>query len=51
MKKIFFLLFVLLGFAGSVVYAQNNQITGIVSDTSGNAIVGASVVEKGVPSN
>jgi len=51
MKKIFFLLFVLLGFASSVVYAQNNQIAGIVSDTSGNAIVGASVVEKGVPSN
>jgi TonB-linked SusC/RagA family outer membrane protein len=33
------------------VNAQNNQITGTVSDSTGDAVIGASVIEKGVPSN
>lgn len=51
MKKIFSLLFVLVTFTCTGIWAQGNHINGMVSDSSGNAIVGASVIEKGVPSN
>ncbi|HEX2629104.1 MAG TPA: SusC/RagA family TonB-linked outer membrane protein, partial [Chitinophagaceae bacterium] len=50
MKKIFFLLMVICGFAINGI-AQNREVSGVISDSSGNAVVGASVMEKGVPSN
>lgn len=32
-------------------YAQNKQVSGMVSDTSGSPVVGANVIEKNVPGN
>ncbi len=51
MKKIVYLFFVLIGFTSTTAMAQVNKINGVVTDSAGNAIVGASVIEKGVPSN
>ena len=49
MKTFIFLLIAMLAFAGTKAFAQ--QITGTVSDSTGSTIVGANVVEKGVPGN
>jgi len=51
MKKFFFFLFAILFVISISSFAQSNKVTGVVSDSSGGAIVGASVVEKGLPSN
>ncbi|MDR3059108.1 MAG: TonB-dependent receptor [Prevotella sp.] len=45
MRKILYLLILILG--PYTVYAQNYQIQGIVKDSKGEAIIGASIAEKG----
>ncbi|MGC4102598.1 SusC/RagA family TonB-linked outer membrane protein [Ferruginibacter sp.] len=51
MKKIIYLILILIGFTSGTAMAQVNKISGVVTDNNGNAIVGASVVEKDVPGN
>ncbi len=51
MKKILFYLLAIQFLAISFVHAQSKVVTGQVSDSSGQAIVGASVLEKGVTGN
>jgi TonB-linked SusC/RagA family outer membrane protein len=50
MKKILFF-FTLLVLAASYSYAQDHPVSGHVADSSGDAIVGATVSEKGLSSN
>lgn len=45
MKK--YLLFLLFAVMGSVIYAQNKNVTGIVVDENGEPLVGVSIVIKG----
>ncbi len=51
MKKIFFYLLVIQVIAVSYAGAQSRVVNGQVSDSSGEAIVGATIVEKGFPAN
>lgn len=36
---------------GQVAQAQSKQVTGVVKDATGETVIGASVLEKGTPSN
>jgi TonB-linked SusC/RagA family outer membrane protein len=47
MKKIIYFFFSFLLLATGKIYAQGNQVSGVVSDSTGSVIVGASVIEKG----
>lgn len=50
MKKIIYLLIIQL-LAAFSIQAQTRTVTGRVTDSSGNAVIGASVIEKGIPTN
>src|SRR5438093_7221578 len=52
MKKIVFYLIMIQLLAVSFAKAQNKPVTGLVTDSSGTgAVAGATVIEKGLPSN
>lgn len=51
MKKIVYILLAIQFILGLEAAAQNNQVSGVVSDSTGSPIIGATVVEKGLPSN
>jgi TonB-linked SusC/RagA family outer membrane protein len=51
MKNIFYLVLALCCLCSMQLKAQNNRISGLVSDTTGAPIIGATITEKGVASN
>jgi TonB-linked SusC/RagA family outer membrane protein len=51
MKKIIYFLFILQILGIAYAQAQTKKITGRVVDSSGQAIIGATIMEKGVPGN
>ncbi len=51
MKKIIYFLFILQIMGIAYAQAQTKKVTGRVVDSSGQAIVGATITEKGVPNN
>ena len=47
MKKILYLLAIIFYAGSGALFAQDNQITGTVVDSTGEAVIGASIAEKG----